>query len=273
MPNHSDRPSDTQPHEHRQVAESFGVDAERYDRTRPRYPEAMVARIVDGSPGPTILDAGCGTGIVARQFQAAGCDVLGVEPDARMAEFARQTGVDVEVATFEQWDPAGRTFDAVVAGQAWHWIDPVAGAAKAAEVLRPHGRLAVFWYVFQPPPDVVEATVPVYRRVLPDLPVDVRAAVTQSVELYEAACDKAAEGLRTAGGFDEPEQWRFDWEQHYTRDSWLDLLPTQGLLTRLPSDKLTEFLDGVGAAIDAIGGEFTMRSATLALTAVRTKRP
>ncbi|MCW2935319.1 MAG: hypothetical protein JWM19_6281 [Actinomycetia bacterium] len=29
-----------------------------------------------------------------------------------------------------------------VAAQAWHWVDPVAGAAKAAVVLRPGGRLA-----------------------------------------------------------------------------------------------------------------------------------
>ncbi|MGW3626958.1 methyltransferase domain-containing protein [Streptomyces sp. NPDC000880] len=32
------------------------------------------------------LDVGCGTGIAARQFQAVGCRVLGVEPDARMAD-------------------------------------------------------------------------------------------------------------------------------------------------------------------------------------------
>jgi transcriptional regulator with XRE-family HTH domain len=31
-------------HEHRQVAESFGAEAERYDRTRPPYPSALVQR-------------------------------------------------------------------------------------------------------------------------------------------------------------------------------------------------------------------------------------
>ena len=104
-----------EPHQHRQMAESFGVDPERYNRTRPRYPEAMVERIVAASPSPGlgtgVLDVGCGTGTAARQFQAAGCQVLGVEPDARMANFARRTGVEVEVATFEAWDPAGRQFD------------------------------------------------------------------------------------------------------------------------------------------------------------------
>ena len=65
-----------EPHRHRQVAESFGGDAERYDRTRPRYPDAMVERIVAASPGPDVLDVGCGTGIEARQFQAAGCNYV-----------------------------------------------------------------------------------------------------------------------------------------------------------------------------------------------------
>jgi hypothetical protein len=41
-----------EPHQARQVAESFGSDAERYDRARPRYPAAMVEAIVAASPGP-----------------------------------------------------------------------------------------------------------------------------------------------------------------------------------------------------------------------------
>ena len=139
-----------EPHRHRQVAESFGTDAGRDDRARPSHPAALVEWIVAASPGPGVLDVGYGTGIAARQFQAAGCQVLGVDPDARVADLARRNGLEVEVAAFEAWDPAGRAFDAVIAGQARHWVDPVAGAAKAAQALRPGGRLAVFWNAFQP---------------------------------------------------------------------------------------------------------------------------
>ena len=81
-----------EPHRHRQVAESFGADAERYDQARPGYPGALVERIVAASPGFDVLDVGCGTGIAARQFHAAGCRVLGVDPDARMAGLARRPG-------------------------------------------------------------------------------------------------------------------------------------------------------------------------------------
>jgi SAM-dependent methyltransferase len=269
VPPEQSRPSEHELYQHRQVAESFGTDAERYDRTRPRYPDAMVERIVAASPGPDIVDVGCGTGIEARQFQAAGCNVLGVEPDARMADFARRSGVEVEVATFEAWAAAGRAFDAVVAGTAWHWVDPVAGAAKAAQVLRAGGPLAVFWHVFQLPPDVAEAFASVYRRVVPDSPFNFQPA-RPALDAYQGLFTKAADGIRQAGGFSDPEQWRFDWEQSYTRDAWLDQMPTSGALTQLPPDKLAAVLEGTGAAIDTMGGSLTMPYTTVAVTAART---
>jgi SAM-dependent methyltransferase len=261
-----------EPHRDRRVAESFGGDAERYDRARPAYPDALVRRIIAASPGRSVLDVGCGTGIEARQFQAAGCLVLGVEPDARMAGFARGTGVDVEVATLEAWDPAGRQFDAVVAGTAWHWVDPVAGAAKAAQVLRPGGLIAPFHHVFQTPPGILDALATAYQQAAPDSAVDL-SSLRQALDAYQALFDKIADGIREAGRFDEPEQWEFGWERVYTRDEWLDQVPTQGYFNLLPPDKLAQVLDSVGAAIDAMGGSFTMPYTTVAVTAKRSGAP
>ena len=261
-----------QPHQRRDIAESFGGDAERYDRARPRYPDVLVARIVAASPGPEVLDVGCGTGIAARQFTAAGCRVLGVEPDARMAELARRldTGVAVDVARFEEWEPGERQFDAVVAGTAWHWIDPVAGAAKAARVLRPGGLLSVFWNVALLPADLTEAVAGACERVMPDSPFDFRAALTRPAAIpYRAILDKAADGIRATGGFGETEQCRYDWEFTYARAAWLDVMPTQGAFTRLPADELAEVLEAAGSAIDARGGSITMPYATMAVTAKR----
>ncbi len=269
LPSRQARRSHPEPHQARHIAESFGSDPERYDRARPRYPDAMVERIVAASPGPDVLDVGCGTGIAALQFQAAGCTVLGVDVDARMAELARRHGLSVEVAKFEAWDPADRAFDAVVAGQTWHWVDPVAGAAKAAEALRPGGRLAVFWNAGQPPPDLAEAFAAVYRRAMPDS-LAARGWSRPAVNGYSLLCAKAADGIRQAGGFSDPEQWRFDWQRTYTRDEWLDQLPTQSDHSQFPPAKLQEALEGIGAAVDALGGSFTMRYTTLVVTAART---
>ncbi|MBB5955595.1 SAM-dependent methyltransferase [Saccharothrix tamanrassetensis] len=267
-PGHTPRP-EPEPHRARRAAESFGADPGRYDRVRPRYPDALVNAIVAASPGPEVLDVGMGTGIAARQFQAAGCRVLGVEVDARMAGWARQQGLDVEVAAFEAWDPAGRTFDAVVSGQAWHWVDPVAGAAKAAEALRPGGRLAVFWNVGRPQPGLAAAFGAVYRRVLPDSPSS-RWWTAGSSGGYAVLCAKAADGMRETGAFGDPEQWRFDWQRTYTRDEWLDLVPTAGDHSQFPPAELAEVLAGVGAAIDAVGGSFTVHYDADVVIATRT---
>jgi SAM-dependent methyltransferase len=251
------------------MAESFGAGAELYDRARPRYPDVLIETIVASAPGRNFLDVGAGTGITARQFQAAGCQVLGVDVDERMAAFARGTGVEVEVSPFESWDPAGRTFDAVVAGMTWHWIDPHAGATKAADVLRPGGRLAVFWYVLQPPTEIAEAFAAVYREVLPNHPVNDHA-LASPLAAYDAFRDKAADGLRGTSAFDEPERSQYPWSRRYTRDEWLDQLRTGGNAKQLAdAGKLHELLTEMGAAVDAAGGSFATDSVAVALTATR----
>jgi SAM-dependent methyltransferase len=260
--------SDLEPHRHRRVAESFGADTERYDRTRPPYTQALVQRILAASPGRDVLDVGAGTGIEARQFQAAGCVVLGVEPDPRMAEFARRTGV--EVATFEAWDPAGRDFDAVIAGTAWHWVDPVAGAAKAAHVLRPGGACSPRSTTYSRPPPT--SAKPSQRPTdgCTDAPISPTTQfIVSPLEAYQPLFSKIADGIRRTSRFSEPQQWRFDWERTYTRDEWLDQLPTLGGLTRLAQDKLTHVLRAVATAINAIGGTFTRAYTTVAVTASR----
>src|SRR5438132_683986 len=86
-------------------------------------------------------------------------------------------------------------------------------------------------------------------------------------------CGKAADGIRQAGAFGDPEQWRFDWDRSYTRDEWLELVPTSGGHSRIPPAKLRELLAGIGAAIDTIGGGFTMHYTTLAVSASANPAP
>jgi SAM-dependent methyltransferase len=256
-------------HRQRQAAESFGGEAARYDRARPSYPSELVDRIIGAGAGPSVLDVGCGTGIASRLFRAAGCTVLGVDVDERMAAAARRSGIECEVAKFEDWDPAGRTFDTLIAAQTWHWIDPAAGAAKAAEVVRAGGRAALFWNAFEPPADLRRAFGEVQTRVLPAA-ANVWAHEGAIADGYARMVAIAADGLDRTGAFGPVEQWRFEWDHIYTVESWLDVLPTYGGMgSVLPADRLQAVLDGNAEAVEAVGGRFTMHYTTVVGTTAR----
>jgi hypothetical protein len=146
-------------------------------------------------------------------------------------------------------------------------VDPIAGAAKAGQALRPGGRLAVFWNVFQPQPAVGEAFAAVYHQVLPDSPSNFWSS--SILDLYSVGFAKAADGIREAGTFGDSEQWRFDWDRPYSRDQWLEQVPTFGGHNQIPPAKQKKLLAGIGAAIDVLGGSFMMHYTTVAVTAAR----
>lgn len=246
----------------RQTAESFGVDAERYDRARPKYPQELIDRLAFG--GQEVLDVGTGTGIVARQLRQRGKTVLGVEPDERMAEFARATGIDVEAGTFEGWDAKGRTFDVITAGQVWHWVDPRKGGEKANALLRPGGVLALFWHLFLPPEDIARAFGEAFTRAVPESPIKFDRQKAPTPDAYQPLVDK------TFGrGWRRPERHVYEWQHVYTRVEYLDLLLTQGGLTRTTKEQQQAVLTAVGAAIDAHGGQFTCDYTTVLFTAAK----
>ncbi len=250
-------------YEDRSRAESFGAIAELYDRVRPSYPQALVdALLVDGAA--RVLDVGCGTGIVAALLAARGCDVLGVEVDERMAAVARARGIDVEVAPFERWDARRRLFDLAVCGQAWHWIDPVAGAQKAATVLAPGGRLGVFWNFGSPPRELVQRFAPIYARLAPGLE-------SYSVLLggHDARADTATAGIAASGGFETAHVSAFAWTRTHDTAQWLEILRTHSDHQALAAERREELLTAIGEAVDSIGGSFAMPYETILVMARR----
>lgn len=193
--------------------------------------------------------------------------MLGVETEAGMARIARERGFQVETGRFEDWVPADRLCDAVFSGQAWHWVDPEVGAARAATALRSGGSIALFWNIMHPAPGLAAAFGAVYRRVETGLPFDPWAV--DLLAEYGSINRKVIDGIGHTGAFRDVEQLRFDWERDSSREEWLDIVPTSGGHHRIPPEKLDELLAGIGEVIDAAGGGFTMGYATLLLTATR----
>jgi SAM-dependent methyltransferase len=260
MPPPRGRTDDRRAHDNRRRAESFGPVAAAYDRARPSYPPALIDALLARHPAD-VLDVGCGTGKAAVLLAARGVPVLGVEVDARMAEVARQHGVAVEVGAFETWPAAGRRFDLIVSGQAWHWIDPVAGALKAFSVLRPGGALALFWNIGDVDEPIGAALDAVYAEVAPSMPRSVLRGGNRGIEPY-------LPGL-AAAGFGAPEHRSYPWTQTYSTRDWLELAGTHSDHSTLPPRTRARLLARLGATLDAAGGQVAVRYVTETLVVAR----
>jgi SAM-dependent methyltransferase len=124
--------------------------ADVYERGRPDYPAAAVARIVstlDLRPGRTVLDLAAGTGKLTRLLVPSKANVIAVEPVPEMrAELERRVpGVVALAGTAERMPLTDRYVDAVTVGQAFHWFKQDEALREIHRVLRPGGGVALIW--------------------------------------------------------------------------------------------------------------------------------
>ena len=127
----------------------FDSVAEEYDRERRSYPSELVdvALQLGGLvAGDTVLEVGCGTGLLTEQLVARGLHVHALDPGAEMVSRARRrvgedAAVEFEIARFEEVSPAGGPFPALFSASAWHWLEPAVSWRRAREALAPGGRL------------------------------------------------------------------------------------------------------------------------------------
>jgi SAM-dependent methyltransferase len=121
-----------------------------YERGRPDYPAAAIARMVEMlalRPGRTVLDLAAGTGKLTRLLVPSGANVVAVEPVREMrAELERRLrGVAVLSGTAERIPLTDAYVDAVTVGQAFHWFKIDDALREIHRVLRPGGGLALVW--------------------------------------------------------------------------------------------------------------------------------
>jgi SAM-dependent methyltransferase len=248
----------------RQRASLFGIEAERYERARPTYPAALVDRLL-AERTRQVLDIGCGTGKAGRLFAERGCTVLGVESDERMAAVARERGLGVETARFEEWNPSGRIFDLGICGQAWHWLDPERRLEQVAAALRPAGRFAAFWNFPHFEEGGLDGEIDdLYESLAPELRAG-RLGVGAREADRAADLDQLAESALFTGA----EEWIFRHQQSYRRDELLDLLQTYSDHIALPAERRARLLEAIGVAVDAHGGSRVIAYRTVVVTALR----
>lgn len=185
-------------------ATSFGAQAGSYEAGRPEYPFEAVAWMLERMPqgARRIADVGAGTGKLTRALLAAGdAEVVAVDPDPAMLSALRHAvpGVPTFLGTAEQLPLPDASVDAVVLGQAWHWVEPVAASAEVGRVTKAAGVLGLIWNLRDDRVDWVRRLTDIMHG--------------SNAEIMLAAGDPVV-----AAPFGPLEQGRWEWNRPITRD-------------------------------------------------------
>lgn len=145
----------------RDLARAFDAQAAAFEQAKVQRDGASLARFVAFAalpPGARILDAGCGPGLVAEAFLAAGGAVLGVDLSAEMIRRAEARCARFGPrARFEQRSlhdlAPGAPLDAALSRNVLHHVeDAAAFVGRQAALVRPGGVVLAFDLVADPAP-------------------------------------------------------------------------------------------------------------------------
>jgi SAM-dependent methyltransferase len=243
---------------------TFEQVPELYERARPDYPPEVLDGLVALAglrPGARLVEIGCGTGQATLPLAERGYAIMCVELGERLAALTRQklarfAGVEVINANFETWQPDRSGFDAVVAFSAFHWIAPDMRYAKAAELLREGGKLAVVSVAHVLPRDGDAFFVDVqedYEAVVPDDP-DTKASVggpPRPEAVAELGESTLAAEIEASGRFRSVGARRYLWDVTYAADEYVDVLDTYSGHRALDGDTRARLFARIRRRIEA----------------------
>ncbi len=138
------------------AAATFEPIAAEYDYGRPSWPPEAVAAV--GLPRDAdVADLGAGTGKLTRVLLQQFDRVVAIEPLEGMRALVPAEARALS-GTAESIPLADESLDGVFCGESFHWFDWPLALPEIARVLRPAGRLAMFWNRGETPwPPAVEA--------------------------------------------------------------------------------------------------------------------
>jgi SAM-dependent methyltransferase len=246
----------------------FGEVAEVYDRYRPTYPSRLIDDLVElagARDGGRFLEVGAGTGKATQLFAQRGIAVLAVEPSPAMAEVARRNcagypSVEIVESDFERLDLGGETFGLVYSGQAWHWVDPAVGYARARAALPAGGVLAPFWNrAAWGESELRDALADVYRRIVPGMATD--GPMHPLNPSPEADQDWLGE-IGALPTFSDAEVRIYRWSHSYSAADYAGLVSTVSEVRLLDPERRERLLAAVVETIEQRGGTIVFPWAT-----------
>jgi SAM-dependent methyltransferase len=238
----------------RRLRRGFDRVAQDYERTRPICPPGLfddLLLLAGLKPGDRVVEIGCGTGQATVPLAERGLAVTAVELGPELAAIARLRltafpAVEVVTGAFEDWHPQAAAFDAVVAVNSLHWIDPQLRYAKPYRLLRPGGTMAVASCLWARPANA--------ERFWTEVQADYRAVGFAGDPPPPPEQIRAWHFPRESGSlFTEVASGCYPFEVLYRAEDYLANLATQSGTNALGEARSAEFLTHVRQRLEALG--------------------
>lgn len=223
-----------------EMSTSFGAAAGTYEAGRPEYPVAavewMLRPVRGGEHVPRVADVGAGTGKLTRVVAALGAEVVAIEPDTEMLAVLHTAvpGVPTFTGTAEHLPLPDASVDAVVFGQAWHWVDVNDASLEAARVVKPGGVLGMIW-------NIRDENVPWVARM-----TEIMHGSVAEVMLAEG-------GPEVGAPFADVESAQWQWTRAMTRASLLDMARSRSYVITADVAMRERIETGLSGLFDEIG--------------------
>ena len=217
----------------RHLGSAFEQGGADYERLRPGYPSDAVAWMLEGTPEGMVADIGAGTGKLTRSLVESGREVVAVEPSRDMLDrlSAHHPDVEARLGAGENTGLEAASVAAVVYGQAWHWVEPEAGCAEAARILRPGGTLGLMWNFMDTDSPAADA----FNRAMHALDPD--------------RADRADSSDDVTAPFTGREVARFSWTWQITTADLADLVTTRSYYLARPEHERADIRAAVADAV------------------------
>jgi SAM-dependent methyltransferase len=197
----------------------FGRTSADYRAYRAGFPPETFVKLEQygiGQAGQAIVDLGTGTGTVACQLAQKGARVVAFDISANQLDearaIARRAGLGIEFVKAPAEDTGLETgvYDAVMAGQCWHWFDRDVAAAEARRLLKQGGALVIMHFDWIPlPGNVVEMTEALIHKANP------KWTLGGGTGVHPGTFADLAKG-----GYKDLESFSFDVAIPYTHQAW-----------------------------------------------------
>ncbi len=136
----------------------FSSRVKDYVLYRPGYPSEIVGYLEKNfglTHNSVITDIGSGTGKSSEMFLDNGNTVYGVEPNIDMRLAAEKIFEDnshfISInSKSEQTTLPDKSIDFIIAGQAFHWFDPIETKKEFERILKPGGKVVLIWNEREP---------------------------------------------------------------------------------------------------------------------------